>query len=116
MNRFFRIIPICAAALLFTAAAPGLAAADHGRPGGHGKGHYQVYKGHGHKVHRRHGGHRHGYRHWRRHDHGHFRPRYHRHRHGYRRHRYGYRRHHYGYRPYYGYAPYWWRYGYIHGG
>lgn len=96
MKRLLKVLPICAAVLLFSAAAPGIAAADHGRHGGYGQGQHQVVKQHKSSKHFGHQGQR-----------RHYNAR----RHGYRQgHGYGYRRHarrHHGYsRPYYVYAPY----------
>lgn len=101
MKRLMKILPICAAALLFSAAAPGIAAADHGRQGGHGKGQHHVVKQHKPSKHFGHHGRR-QQRHARRHGHGHG--------YGHDRRRYSQGRRHYGQsRPYYVYLPY---YGY----
>jgi len=113
MKRLMKILPICAAALLFSAAAPGIAAADHGRRGGHGEGQHHVVKQHKYQKsakhfdrrdyrrhdHRDRRGYGHGYgqrRHFR-HGRRHFRQA--------RRH-HGYNRSYYVYVPYYGYRGY----------
>jgi hypothetical protein len=99
MKRLFKIVPLCAAALLFTAAVPGLAAADHGRNGGSTRGQHEVTRDSrpaGQHMNGRNQGHRYGYRQYRQRGHGY----------GYRNYRHrGYR---YGqYRRYY--APPRWR-------
>jgi hypothetical protein len=117
MRRFLQVLTLGAAALLFTAASPGIAAADHGRGGGQGgnyqgsrpyEPYYKPYKGYKkYGQHRRHKKRhyaekrrRHHYREHRRyHRHDHFRHG-HKHRHhGRRHHRHG---HEYGFWPYIG--------------